>query len=410
MFLAAMTGGALAVGVHDDADGRDVAYLEPGDGAAGGDDAAYHLVAGNHRIDRVAPLVADHVQVGVADAAVEDFDGDFRGAGFAAFKAEGSKGRLRIKRSIAFGCGHGVDSFPEKSLPHGRRRSWNALQDASYLTHSRPLGAGDAGNALEVGKELNAVEAGADQQRGDGLVLSVADFEGHETAWGEHVEGGGGEAAIDLESILAGEESHGRLVVAHLDGQRGAVGARDVGRVGDDDVESVFGYGGKQVAQKKADAAGNAVALRVFARNGQGGGGEVDGCDCGLGQLVGQRDGDGAGAGADIYDSKWGNARRRFAGGEAGGPLDDLLDQVLGLRAGNEDVARDAKGQAVELSFGGAVLDGFVACPPGYPTPELSRLFRGQLFVGMRNYPCPIPRHHPPQQQFCISPCRGYAT
>ncbi len=55
-------------------------------GFAGGDDAANNLVAGDHGIDGVAPLVAGHVEIGVADSAVEDFNGDFGGARLATRK------------------------------------------------------------------------------------------------------------------------------------------------------------------------------------------------------------------------------------------------------------------------------------------------------------------------------------
>ena len=76
VLFAALAGGALAAGVDDDADGRDAAHLELADCAANGRDAADDLMAGNERIDRLAPFVADHVQIGVADAAVENIDGD----------------------------------------------------------------------------------------------------------------------------------------------------------------------------------------------------------------------------------------------------------------------------------------------------------------------------------------------
>ena len=68
-----------------------------------GRDAADNLVTRHHGIDGVAPLVAGHVQVGVADAAVEDLDGDIGGAGFAAGEAERSKRGFVSRRGIAFG-------------------------------------------------------------------------------------------------------------------------------------------------------------------------------------------------------------------------------------------------------------------------------------------------------------------
>ena len=70
---------AGAVGVHQAADRGEVAGLELGDGGADLGDAADDLVAGDAGIDSghdFAPLIAHLVQIGVADAAVENFDLD----------------------------------------------------------------------------------------------------------------------------------------------------------------------------------------------------------------------------------------------------------------------------------------------------------------------------------------------
>ena len=103
MFFAAVAGSAVAAGVDDDADGGDVSELEFFGRVSDRDHSADDLVAGDHGIDRIAPLVAGHVQVRMADAAVEDFNGDFSGAGLAAAEAVGSKRRLGVERCIAFG-------------------------------------------------------------------------------------------------------------------------------------------------------------------------------------------------------------------------------------------------------------------------------------------------------------------
>ena len=62
--------------VHHAADADGVADLELRDLGADGGDAADDLVARARRVDGAAPLVADGVEVGVADAAVEDVDLD----------------------------------------------------------------------------------------------------------------------------------------------------------------------------------------------------------------------------------------------------------------------------------------------------------------------------------------------
>ena len=69
--------GTGAVGIDHAADGREVAGLEVRHGGADLGDAADDLMAGDARVDRrhhVAPLIADLVEIGVADAAEQDLD------------------------------------------------------------------------------------------------------------------------------------------------------------------------------------------------------------------------------------------------------------------------------------------------------------------------------------------------
>jgi len=106
-----MAWGALAAGVYNDADGRELSELELFGRASHPNDPPYDLVAGNEGIDRVAPLVARHVQVGVADAAVEDVNGDFRRAGLAAGKVEGRERGVSVGRTVAFAGGHEKNPF-----------------------------------------------------------------------------------------------------------------------------------------------------------------------------------------------------------------------------------------------------------------------------------------------------------
>ena len=67
----------------------------------------------------------------------------------------------------------------------------------------------------------------------------------------------GDEAAIDVEAFGAGEESGGRLVLADLWMEVGAVGSGDVGWVADDGVEGrAGGQSGKEVGLEEANTAG----------------------------------------------------------------------------------------------------------------------------------------------------------
>ena len=88
------------------ADGGGVAYFELGDVGAYGGDFADDLVAGDHGVDGVAPLVAGLVDVGVADAAELDVDEDVVGAGVAVFVVEGDERGGGGVGGVAMGCNH----------------------------------------------------------------------------------------------------------------------------------------------------------------------------------------------------------------------------------------------------------------------------------------------------------------
>ena len=87
--VAAMRAGQ--VGVDHAADGGQVARLDLGDAGADPGHPADDLVARHDRVDRrhdVVPLVADHVQVRMADPAEEDLDLDVAFAGLAALDGD----------------------------------------------------------------------------------------------------------------------------------------------------------------------------------------------------------------------------------------------------------------------------------------------------------------------------------
>ena len=66
---------------------------------------------------------------------------------------------------------------------------------------------------------------------------------------------------------------------------------------------------------------------------------------------MGERDGDGSGAGADVKDIERCGAIEFF---------EDGFDEVLGLGAGDENGWSDAEGEAVEFLLAGDVLDWLV--------------------------------------------------
>ena len=148
------------------------------------------------------------------------------------------------------------------------------------------LSGGDSRDALKVGEELDFLEAGGGQEIGDGRGLTVANFESDEAARDEAGEGLRDESAVDVETVGACEEGHGRLMVADFYGERGAVGLWDVRRVGDYDFEFLVCYRGEEIALQKADAVSETYAFSVSARQSQRGRGKIDCCDCGIGPIV----------------------------------------------------------------------------------------------------------------------------
>ena len=85
------------------ANGGNVANFEFFGGVAHGSDATHDFVAGNHGIDRVAPFVAGHVQIGVANAAVKSLNSDFSRSRFAAAEGGWRKWGFGVGCSVTFG-------------------------------------------------------------------------------------------------------------------------------------------------------------------------------------------------------------------------------------------------------------------------------------------------------------------
>ncbi len=101
----------------------------------------------------------------------------------------------------------------------------------------------------------------------------------------------------------------------------------------------------------EANASCEVVAAGVFAGEREGGGGDVCGRDVRVRQMMCERDGDSAGAGADVENARL-NRLLQF--------IEHGFDEVLSFRPGDEDGGRDAEGEAEELLLAGDVLDGLV--------------------------------------------------
>jgi len=232
---------------------------------------------------------------------------------------------------------------------------------------------------LKVRHEFDLLEAGGREQVGDCLRLAVADFEGEVAAGDETMEGLRDEAAVDVEAVGAGEKGESWFVVADFDGERVAVSGGDVGRVGDYDFELFAGYRGEEIAFEKAEI--DSVTFRIFLSDCEGGGGPVDGGDCCVRQMVFESDCNRAGPGSDVHDAGLWEWRRQCNG---------VFNQMLCLRAGDENVWRNEKRKAVELRFADDVLDGFATIATFDESHEIGGLVVGEFFLPMGEKPSSV--------------------
>ena len=122
LLQAGLAAGALAARVHEAADGGGIADLELADLGPDRRDAAQNLVTRDDRVDGCPPLVARGVEVGVADAAVEDVDLDIRWTGVAAGDGE------RPERAGLVECGKG-----RNRRRHALQSSGKSEADAALL-------------------------------------------------------------------------------------------------------------------------------------------------------------------------------------------------------------------------------------------------------------------------------------
>ena len=114
-------GVAFEAGVDHAADADVIALAEARHIQPHGDNAPDDFVSRDHGIDRVAPVVARLMQIGMADAAVEDLDRHIVGARIAAFELKRNQWRGRRMRRIAVGF-HCHQRFSDQR-PRGMARA-----------------------------------------------------------------------------------------------------------------------------------------------------------------------------------------------------------------------------------------------------------------------------------------------
>src|SRR5437667_7092031 len=130
------------------------------------------------------------------------------------------------------------------------------------------------------------------------------------------------------------------------------------------------------------DLIGDGVARGVAAGDGERGARNVRGVNPCAGQLFCEGYGNAAGAGANVGDLQALAAEcllvagANFADGEA---VEHDFDDVLGFRAGNQDVRRDFKFEAPEFLFAGEVLRRLASGAAGEQAGK-------EMYLGIANY------------------------
>jgi hypothetical protein len=115
---------ADSTGIDHASDSRQIAFLELFDVFADFGDAAYNFVPWNHRIDGVVPLIPNLMEIGVANAAVEDIDGYVGHRRVSPFQRVGRKRR---------GCGLCCKGF------RGYRHEYSPERPSGLNSYETPL-------------------------------------------------------------------------------------------------------------------------------------------------------------------------------------------------------------------------------------------------------------------------------
>ena len=108
IFEAFLAGAAVVAGIDHAADADEIADLMTGDIWTNCGDAADDFMTGHAGIYGVFPFVFDLVDVGVADAAVENIDGDVDAGGLATVDFHGAQIAERVLGGVADGFTHVV--------------------------------------------------------------------------------------------------------------------------------------------------------------------------------------------------------------------------------------------------------------------------------------------------------------
>src|SRR5712692_4624080 len=172
------------------------------------------------------------------------------------------------------------------------------------------------------------------------------------------------EPAVKAEAVTAAIQRQARIVAAHFRLERLNLGARHIGRIADEQIETqTRGQAGETVAHVELNPFSHLMAGRVLPGDVQRCFGNVERVNAGLLAPQRQQDGQAAAAGAEIQDG----GRRSAAGPRlvAGGveKATGAFAEQFGFRARDQHLGVDQDLQAAEGSRAQEVLQRFALAP-----------------------------------------------
>ena len=184
----------------------------------------------------------------------------------------------------------------------------------------------------------------------------------------------------------------------HVARERVELVVTHVGRVAHDHIPRAGGLrGGKQVALEKLDPLGDPMPRGILTSHGERGGRDVGRHEPGPWQMLGERDGDRAGAGAHVDDPR---RRQRLA------EIDHPHHQPFRLRPWHEHGGRDREGKRKELTVAHEIGHRLPIATPFHEFAKPGPLGVGHRRIERRVEEDPLAATHVRQQHFGVEPGR----
>ncbi len=194
---------------------------------------------------------------------------------------------------------------------------------------------------VEVLVKLDLGKAGSTEQGANGVALIKSDFNEDGTGWFKVSRSLGRDDPVGREPIWATIEGKGRIERADFRRKGLKDLGRDIGRVGDDEIEALASVeSGEPVALQHLQTLADAVPFGVLARGGESFGSKINGEGRCVGAVGENGNRDAAGSGAQIKQAP--------AGWQA---CNCKIDQQFGFGTWLERSGIEPERQAVKLAF-----------------------------------------------------------